>query len=370
MAPALLEMTSITRKFPGVTALDSVDLQVGKGEIVALIGENGAGKSTLMKILGGIHHPDSGTITMSGRSTVIPSVRDAIDLGIAFIHQELNLLDNLDVAGNVYLGREPTRWGPLRMVDRKKMEAETKGDLDRLGVSSAPKAPVGSLSIAQRQMVEIAKALSLDARILIMDEPTSSLTLTETSRLLAVTRDLRSQGVTVIYISHRMSEIEEIADRVVVLRDGRNAGQLERGEISHSRMVSMMVGRDLDQLYAPAANGQREICFEVTNLRTSRYPHCSVSFRVSQGEILCFAGLVGAGRSEVAQALFGVDTRAGGEFRLDGTAITISRPADAISNGIYLIPEDRRKCGLVLGMTIRENITLPALPRYAVAGLL
>src|SRR5262245_23196582 len=322
MAPALLEMTSITRKFPGVTALDSVDLQVGKGEIVALIGENGAGKSTLMKILGGIHHPDSGTITMSGRSTVIPSVRGAINLGIAFIHQELNLLDNLDVAGNVYLGREPTRWGPLRLVDRKKMEADTKVYLDRLGVSISPKAPVSSLSIAQRQMVEIAKALSLDARILIMDEPTSSLTLSETSRLLAVTRDLRSQGVTVIYISHRMSEIEEIADRVVVLRDGKNAGQLERNEISHSRMVSMMVGRDLDQLYASGGDQEREVCFEVTGLRTQRYPHCSVSFGLRQGEIMCFAGLVGAGRSEMAQAIFGVDAREGGEFTLSGSAIS------------------------------------------------
>src|SRR5262249_4935953 len=370
MASALLEMKSITRRFPGVTALDSVDLQVGESEIVALIGENGAGKSTLMKIRGGIHQPDSGTISMAGSATVIPSVRGAINLGIAFIHQELNLLDNLDVAGNVYLGREPTRWGPLRLVDRKRMEADTKIYLDRLGVSISPGTPVLSLSIAQRQMVEIAKALSLDARILIMDEPTSSLTLSETSRLLAVTRDLRSHGVTIIYISHRMSEIEEIADRVVVLRDGKNAGQRERGEISHSRMVSMMVGRDLDQLYAPGADGERQVCFEVNNLRTNRYPHCSVSFSVRRGEILCFAGLVGAGRSEMAQAVFGVDTRAGGEFSLNGTAVNISRPADAIANGIYLIPEDRRKCGLVLGMTIRENITLPALPRYAVAGLL
>jgi len=219
-------------------------------------------------------------------------------------------------------------------------------------------------------MVEIAKALSLDARILIMDEPTSSLTLTETSRLLEVTRDLKSQGVTVIYISHRMSEIEEIADRVVVLRDGKNAGQLERNEISHSRMVSMMVGRDLDQLYASGGDQELEVCFEVTGLRTQRYPHCSVSFGLRQGEIMCFAGLVGAGRSEMAQAIFGVDAREGGEFTLSGSAISITGPADAIAHGIYLIPEDRRRCGLVLDMSIRENITLPALPRYAFAGLL
>ena len=353
-----------------MTALDSVDLEVDRGEIVALIGENGAGKSTLMKILGGIHQPDFGTMSIDGREAVIHSVREAINFGIAFIHQELNLLDNLDVAGNVYLGREPTRGGFLRLIDRKKMEVDTKVYLDRLGISISAGAPVRSLSIAQRQMVEIAKALSLDARILIMDEPTSSLTLTETGRLLAITRDLRSQGVTIVYISHRMSEIREIADRVVVLRDGKNAGQLSRAEISHDRMVSMMVGRDLEQLYAPAENRESPVCFEVSDLRTKRYPDCSVSFILSQGEILCFAGLVGAGRSEMAQAIFGVDSRAAGEFALAGDPIKISAPADAIARGIYLIPEDRRRCGLILGMTIRENITLPALPRYAYAGLL
>jgi ribose transport system ATP-binding protein len=370
MTTPLIEMESITRVFPGVTALDSVDLRVGKGEIVALIGENGAGKSTLMKILGGILQPDSGTISIAGTVTSVPSVRDAIDLGIAFIHQELNLLDNLDVAGNVYLGREPTKGAFLKLVDRGKMEADSRVYLDRLGVSISPRAPVRSLSIAQRQLIEIAKALSLDARVLIMDEPTSSLTLTETDRLLAVARDLRSQGVTIIYISHRMSEIQEIADRVVVLRDGRNAGELERREIDHSRMVSMMVGRDLEHLYAPGGRESREACFQVSGLRTARYPGCSVSFTVNQGEIFCFAGLVGAGRSEMAQAIFGVDSRVAGKFDLGGNDITISRAADAIAHGIYLIPEDRRKSGLVLGMTIRENITLPALARYAVAGLL
>jgi ribose transport system ATP-binding protein len=370
MASRVLEMESITRTFPGVIALDSVDLGVGEGEIVALIGENGAGKSTLMKILGGVHQPDSGSISVDGRATVIASVRDAIDLGIAFIHQELNLLDNLDVAGNVYLGREPTNGGFLKLVDRKKMETDTKVYLDRLGLTISPRDPVRNLSIAQRQMVEIAKALSLDARILIMDEPTSSLTLTETSRLLAVTRDLRSQGVSIIYISHRMSEIQEIADRVVVLRDGKNAGQLERSEISHSRMVGMMVGRDLDQFYAPATDTESPVCFEINDLRTARYPNCSVSFSLREGEILCFAGLVGAGRSEMAQAIFGVDRRQSGEFKLAGAPIKIASPADAIAHRVYLVPEDRRRCGLILGMTIRENITLPALKTYAYAGLL
>jgi ribose transport system ATP-binding protein len=370
MGSLALEMKSITRRFPGVTALDSVDLEVAQGEIVALIGENGAGKSTLMKILGGIHQPDAGTISISGRPVVIPSVRDAIELGIAFIHQELNLLDNLDVAGNVFLGREPTRGGLLRLIDRKKMQSDTRVYLERLAISLSPADPVRGLSIAQRQMVEIAKALSLDARILIMDEPTSSLTLTETNRLLSVAAELKSHGVSIIYISHRMSEIQEIADRVVVLRDGKNAGQLDRPEISHARMVSMMVGRDLEQLYAPGGDQESKVCFEVNDLRTKRYPGCSVSFSLSQGEILCFAGLVGAGRSEMAQAIFGVDGRTQGNFTLSGLPIDISAPSDAIAHGIYLVPEDRRRCGLVLGMTIRENITLPALQRYSHAGLL
>jgi ribose transport system ATP-binding protein len=370
MDPLALEMKSITRTFPGVTALDSVDLEVAQGEIVALIGENGAGKSTLMKILGGIHQPDSGTVSLGGLPVVIPSVKEAINLGIAFIHQELNLLDNLDVAGNVFLGREPTRGGPLRLIDRKRMESDTRVYLERLALPISPADHVRGLSIAQRQMVEIAKALSLNAKILIMDEPTSSLTLTETSRLLSVAAELKAHGVSIIYISHRMSEIQEIADRVVVLRDGKNAGQLDRDEISHSRMVSMMVGRDLEQLYAPGGDRESQICLEVSNLRSERYPECSVSFSLSQGEILCFAGLVGAGRSEIAQAIFGVDGRIDGKITLGGLPIRISSPQDAIAHGIYLIPEDRRRCGLVLGMTIRENITLPALHRYAYAGLL
>src|SRR5438270_163163 len=241
MADAVLEMRGVTKRFPGVVALNSVDLDVYPAEVVALIGENGAGKSTLMKILGGVYQPDAGQVRIDGQPVVIASVSEAIGLGIGFIHQELNVLDNLDVAGNIFMGREPVRGGLLRLIDRRRMESDAKIYLERLGLNVSPRTPLGKLSIAQKQLVEIAKALSQNARILIMDEPTSSLTLTETERLLEVVRDLRSQGVSVIYISHRLGEVKEVADRVVVLRDGRNAGRLAREEISHDRMVRMTV---------------------------------------------------------------------------------------------------------------------------------
>src|SRR2546423_1754764 len=278
MSSPILQMRGISKRFPGVVALDGVGLEVYRGETVALIGENGAGKSTLMKILGGVYQPDEGEILVGGQRVVIRSVADAIHLGVGFIHQELNVLDNLDVASNVFLGREPLRGGPLKLVDRAKMHQEADVYLKRLGLDVPGRAPLARLSIAQRQLVEIAKALSQEARILIMDEPTSSLTLTETERLLEVVRELRSQGVSVIYISHRLGEVEEIADRVVVLRDGRNAGRLAREEISHDRMVKMMVGRDIESFYAAPEGEARENFFEARELRTRRYPQHAVTF--------------------------------------------------------------------------------------------
>ena len=369
MSSPILQMRGIGKRFPGVVALDGVDLEVYRGEAVALIGENGAGKSTLMKILGGVYQPDEGEILVEGQPVVIRSVADAIRLGVGFIHQELNVLDNLDVASNVFLGREPRRFRPLNIIDRAKMYDEAEVYLRRIGLDVAGRAPLARLSIAQRQLVEIAKALSQEARILIMDEPTSSLTLTETERLLEVVRDLRSQGVSVIYISHRLGEVKEVADRVVVLRDGRNAGRLAREEISHDRMVRMMVGRDIESFYAAPEGEARETFFEVRALRTRRYPQHAVSFDVRRGEILGFAGLVGAGRSEVAQAVFGVEPPVGGTLRLGGEALKINAPQDAISRGIYLIPEDRRRSGLIVEEVIRKNVTLPALWRYSSAGL-
>ena len=370
MTDGLLEMRGVTKRFPGVVALNAVDLDVYPAEVVALIGENGAGKSTLMKILGGVYQPDAGELLINGQAVVIASVSDAIRLGIAFIHQELNVFDNLDVAGNIFLGREPVRGGPLRLIERRKMEDNANEYISRLGLNVSPRTPLASLSIAQKQLVEIAKALSLNARILIMDEPTSSLTLTETERLMGLVKELRDQGVSVIYISHRLSEIEVVADRVVALRDGCNAGRLPREEIHHEQMVKLMVGRELNTFYVRSDTEKQPRFFEVDNLRTSRYPNSAVSFDVAKGEILGIAGLVGAGRSELAQAIFGVDAKRGGSVRLDGQTLEIRSASDAIRQGVYLVPEDRRGSGLVVEMSVRENITMPALDRYSTAGLI
>ena len=283
-----LTMVGIGKQFAGVQALEDVSLEVMQGEIVALIGENGAGKSTLMNILGGVHQPDSGQISISGQPVTIRSVSDAIRAGVSFIHQELNVVDNLDIASNVFLGRERLLGGPLRIVDRGKMEAETAPYLRRLGLDLSPATPLALLSLAQQQMVEIAKALSLNARILIMDEPTSSLTLSETDRLMEVARDLRNHGVSIVYISHRLVEVNQLADRVVALRDGKNSGELAKDQIHHDAMVRLMVGRDLNKFQVTAADStvERPVRLSVKGLRTRRYPGKSVSFDLRQGEIL------------------------------------------------------------------------------------
>src|SRR5918993_2593830 len=252
--PILLEMEGVSKRFPGVVALDQVSLTVGAGEIVALIGENGAGKSTLMKILGGAVSPDTGSIKINGKPVEIRSPREASALGIEFIHQELSVLDNLDVAANIFLRREPTTAGVLKLIDRKRTYRESDEILRKLGLGISSRTMLGQLSLAQQQLVEIARALSAGARIIIMDEPTSSLTLSETRRLLEIVKDLKSENVSIIYISHRMHEVKEIADRAVVLRDGKNAGELQRNEISHERMVRMMVGRDLKDFFKSAAH--------------------------------------------------------------------------------------------------------------------
>ena len=370
MTAPVLQMRGVEKRFGGVRALKGVDFEVKAGEVVALAGENGAGKSTLMKILGGVHQPDAGEILIDGEPVAIHSVSDATRYGISFIHQELNVLDNLDVAANVFLGREPLRGGLLRLVDSKLMHVESAVYLQRLGLDIPTNTLLSRLSIARQQMVEIAKALSLKARILIMDEPTSSLTLTETARLLEVVTELKAQGVAIIYISHRLNEMEQIADRVVVLRDGANVGSLGREAITHDRMVKMMVGRDLDKFYQQPQAQREPGYFEIEGLQTSRYPNHKVSFGVGKGEIVGLAGLVGAGRTEVAQALFGIDGAVEATVRLDRQVLQIRSPQDAIKYGIYLIPEDRRNAGLITEIPIRENITLPSLERYAKAGLI
>ena len=369
MGVPVLQLRHIQKRFLGVHALKGVSLDVHPGEVVALLGENGAGKSTLMKIAGGIEQPDSGEVLIDGARVVVRDVQTATSHGIAFIHQELNLLDNLDVAGNVLLGREPIGLGPLRLVDRRKMHVMVQPYLDQLGLNISPNTAVDGLSIAQQQLVEIAKALSLKARVLIMDEPTSSLTLAETARLHEIVAGLRADGVGVVYISHRLGEVRAVADRAVVLRDGANVGSLRRDELTHDNMVRLMVGRDIaPHVHSPTvAQGEY---FRIDGLRTMRYPRQTVSFGVSRGEILGVAGLVGAGRSEVAQAIFGVERPLSGRVLLDGSPIEITDPAAAIRLGVFLVPEDRRTAGLVVDFSVRENVTLPALHRYASHGLL
>lgn len=345
-------------------ALDGVSLEIGKGEVVALCGENGAGKSTLMKILGGVYQPDAGEVRVAGEPVRINEVTDAMRLGIAFIHQELNVLGNLDVAANVFLGREPLRT-PFKLIDRKKIHADTEPYLRRLGLDISTHTRLDRLTLAQQQMVEIAKALSLNARVIIMDEPTSSLTLQETDKLLELIAELRQSGVSIIYISHRLGEVNHCADRVMVLRDGRNAGELSRQEISHDRIVSLMVGREIKSFYVESQAARTPGFMQVRDLRSSRYPAQAVSFDAGKGEILGFAGLVGAGRSELAKAIVGLDPLASGVVKLGGADLKVGDPRAAIDRGIYLVPEDRRGEGLVTGMNVRENVTLPSLKRFA-----
>ena len=370
----ILELIGIGKRFPGVVALDDVSLSVDTGEILALIGENGAGKSTLMKILGGAISSDSGTVKIEGREVEIRSPGEASALGIEFIHQELSVLDNLDVAANIFLHREPTKGGPLRLIDRRRLYNDADALLKKLGLDLKSRTPLSRLSIAQQQLVEIARAISAGARIIIMDEPTSSLSLTESRILLEIVKDLKAHNVSIIYISHRLHEVEEIADRAVVLRDGRNAGELERAEIKRDRMIRMMVGRDLKELFTTrdrAIDAERDPnWFQVDGLRTQRYPNQTVSFSVARGEVLGIAGLVGSGRSEMARTIFGVDEAIEANVTLNGKQIRFTEPRDAIDSGVYLVPEDRRGCGLVVDLNVRENISLPRLESYATAKII
>jgi len=364
MPEPFLELVDISKIYPGVVALDHVDLSVSRGEVIALIGENGAGKSTLMRVLGGVVEPSGGIIRVDGVERPSLSVAEAIKAGIAFVHQELNLFDNLDVAGNVYIGREPVRGGPLKLIDRKRLYAQVRPLLERLGADFEPDAPLAELSLAQRQLVEIIKALSLDARLVIMDEPTSSLTLTETDRLMRVIAGLKADGVSVIFITHRLNEVMQCADRAVVLRDGRMVGALTRAELTPAAMIRLMIGRDLKSLYVPPAAAPGESVLDIVEAVTDTYPERAVSLSVRRGEILGLAGLVGSGRTELARAVFGVDPLRGGEIRLEGQPIRIATPRAAIEHGIYLVPEDRKSSGLLLDVSITENISLPDLASY------
>ena len=360
----LLEMRGIAKRFPGVLALDGVDLAVDRGEIVALIGENGAGKSTLMKILGGIYAPDSGTILIDGLPRAVSSVEEATRAGVALIHQELNLADNLTVAENVFLGHEPLCGGWLRIFDRRRAERDAAALASRVGLDCPMGAVVSTLSPGVRQLVEVMKALSLDARILVMDEPTSSLSRRETELLFAVIRSLKDRGVSVVYISHRLGEVREVADRAVVLRDGRNSGELSREEATHDAMVRLMVGRQLTQYYRSGLAGPRGedvAALEARGVVVPGSPGRRIDLVARRGEVLGVAGLVGAGRTELARTLFGIDKPLSGTILVGGKPVDLRSPLDAIRARIGLVPEDRRLQGLVIEMTVGENITLAKL---------
>ena len=360
-----LKLIGISKSYPGVLALSDYSMEVRAGEVIGLVGENGAGKSTLMKILGGVSTPDSGTIEINGLPHQGLSVSESMNAGIAFVHQELNLFDNLDVAANIFIGREPRRLGWLNIVDNEKLHAIVQPYLDRLGANFSSSTLVSHLSLAQRQMVEIAKALSLKSRLVILDEPTSSLPIAETDKLLNVIAGLKANGIAVMFVSHRLNEVVVACDRVIVLRDGRLVGHLGEKEITHDAMVKLMVGRDLKVAYTTPAIPRGDVAMSARKLRTRTFPFEEVSIDFHRGEILGLAGLVGAGRTELAHALFGADANEGGKILLDGKLVRFSSSADAVKAGVFLVPEDRKGMGLVLGLAITENVTLPNLKAYA-----
>jgi ribose transport system ATP-binding protein len=368
---SLLEVQQIRKQFPGVLALDGVSLHIQSGEVLAVVGENGAGKSTLMKILAGVYVPDSGRYLLDGREVHLAGVADALRRGVCLIHQELNLAENLNVAANLFLGRESTRLGVF--LNSRAMVDASREYLARVGLACAPTQRVGDLPLGQRQLVEIARALAMNARVLIMDEPTSSLTQTETERLFEVIDDLKRKGVAVIYISHRLAEVKRLADRAVVLRDGKNAGELDRSAISHSTLVRLMIGRELNQFFVRqhrADDNKADVPrLEVRGLRYEDGPSTPVSLAVRRGEIVGMAGLVGAGRTELAESLFGIRKISAGEVRLDGKPVAIASPQAAMQAGLLLAPEDRRDDGLILEQSIRLNIGLANLDRLNHARL-
>ena len=360
MGEPFLEVQKVTKRFPGVVALSGVDLQVYPAEILALIGENGAGKSTLMKILAGVQPADEGELLVEGKVVRFSGVQDSQKSGIALIHQELNLAENLTVAGNMFLGREPGKFG---WIDQGLIQRESKRVLEMVGLEVSPETLLSELTLGKQQLVEIAKALSTDAKVIIMDEPTSSLSLRESERLFEVILDLREKGVSVIYISHRLGEVKELADRVVVFRDGENAGMLEQNEVDHDAMVHMMVGRDVSQFYQRTEHDLGEVVLSVRGLRSVEHRENELDFEVRAGEVVGVAGLVGAGRSEMLAALFGARPALGGDVIVAGKGGLPRSPRESLGRGLALVPEDRKGQGLILDMAVKENMSLASLRR-------
>lgn len=360
-ANSLVEMKNITKRFPGVRALEEVDFTVQNGEILCLLGENGAGKSTLMKILTGVYKADEGSIAYKGRELCLNSPRDAYERGINIIFQEFNLCPNLSAMENVFLGNENR--GPQGFFSYQKTKKRAADFFERLKIDIDPAAPVGKLGVAQQQMVEIAKALAYKTNLLIMDEPTSALADKEIENLFSIIKGLKSRGVSVVFISHKLEEVLEITDRITVLRDGRNSGEIMTGEATKAVLISMMVGRDLVQLYSDRKNKPySDIVFECRDISGPPY-HKKCTFNVKKGEIVGLAGLIGAGRTELAKLIIGAVKKTNGEIFLDGERKIIAAPQDAVKANIAYLPEDRKNLALVLPMTTRENITLSIHPK-------
>ena len=362
MGEVILTMKGIDKTFPGVHALDHVDFEVRKGEVHALMGENGAGKSTLMKVLTGIYTKDSGTITYEGREVEFHNPREAQAAGIVIVHQELNMMGHLTVAQNIFIGREPRRG---LFIKDAEMNAEARKLFAQLNIDIDPRETMSNLTVAKQQMCEIAKAISHEAKVIIFDEPTAALTDTEIEQLFVIIRDLRAKGYGIVYISHRMDEIKKITDRVSVMRDGQYIGTLITEECTKEDIINMMVGRVIYE--EPKTHSMVEegapVVLKVEHLNAGRMVQ-DVSFELRKGEILGFAGLVGAGRTETARALFGADPKQGGDIYIDGKKVDIRSPKDAVEAGISYLSEDRKRFGIVLKKNIIENSTLATLHEY------
>ena len=357
MGEVIVSMKNITKTFPGVKALDNVNFELRSGEVMALLGENGAGKSTLMKILSGVYTRDEGSMAILGKEYGDLSPKQAQEVGVAIIHQELNMCRHLSVAENMFLGREKKKG---IMLSNSEMEAEAQRILDELKIDLRPQQVVGDLPVSMQQMVEIAKALSTNARILIMDEPTSALTAREIEDLFRIIRDLKSKGCGIVYISHRLEELQHIVDRVTIMRDGQYITSMNFKDATMDEIIANMVGREIKEKFPRVECEKGKLVLEVKNLNAGRLVR-NVGFSLYEGEIVGFAGLMGAGRTETTRAIFGVDQKESGVIVLDGKEVSINKPEDAIKAGIVLAPEDRKKDGLCTKLSIRHNIALPNL---------
>jgi len=363
-ATQLLSLSGVSKEFPGVKALNNVHFDLGEGEVHAIVGENGAGKSTLMKILSGIYKKDSGEIIYKGKSVNIPNPFEAQKLGISIIHQELNLMPHLTVAENIFIGREDRFPGGI-FLNNSKLVSATIELLKELDLNLNPNDIVGELSIAKQQMVEIAKAVSYRGSVIIMDEPTSSLTPAETDALFKIIRSLKAAGRGVVYISHRLEELEKITDRITVLRDGEYVKTLKTSETDIPEVISLMVGRKVEQDQRPQNRSiGKEIVLKVEGLSDLRLLK-DISFDLRKGEILGFAGLMGAGRTELARAIMGADPKSSGRITLNGTEVKIKQPSDAVAAGIGYLSEDRKRFGLLLNQDVTFNVILSSIPRFS-----